>query len=188
MSSSRSRRSLTAFASVAALAVLATLGFQSSAVSHGFHAVPAPPASPTSADQIQNIDQVRTAIKAYYGDTPTTTVDPVPNSVDGKDNALHVASPTGAYAKEAGPAREVRGQLPHEARPRLEARSTGSKAILLDVDDTSLNTYNYEIYSNFTYNPSTNGGVRGRGRLPGRVRDAGPRARRPRRPATRCSS
>ena len=81
MSSSRSHRTLTAFASVAALAVLATLGFQSSAVSHGFHAVPAPPASPTSADQIQNIDQVRTAIKAYYGDTPTTTVDPVPNSV-----------------------------------------------------------------------------------------------------------
>ena len=100
MSSSRSHRTLTAFASVAALAVLATLGFQSSAVSHGFHAVPAPPASPTSADQIQNIDQVRTAIKAYYGDTPTTTVDPVPNSVDGKDTALHVASPTGAYAQE----------------------------------------------------------------------------------------
>ena len=33
------------------------------------HAVAAPPANPTSADQIQNIDQVKTAIKAYYGDT-----------------------------------------------------------------------------------------------------------------------
>ena len=156
MSSSRSHRTLTAFASVAALAVLATLGFQSSAVSHGFHAVPAPPASPTSADQIQNIDQVRTAIKAYYGDTPTTTVDPVPNSVDGKDSALHVASPTGAYAQET--ARLEKSALSYLAKSHgPKHASTGSKAILLDVDDTSLNTYNYEIYSNFTYAPSTNG-------------------------------
>ena len=159
MSSSRSRRSLTAFASVAALAALATLGFQSSAVSHGFHAVAAPPASPTSADQIQNIDQVRTAIKAYYGDTLTTTVDPVPNSVDGKDNALHVASPTSAYAKElARLEKSATGYLTQShGHEHGSKHSTGTKAILLDVDDTSLNTYDYEIYSNFAYNPSTNG-------------------------------
>ena len=29
------------------------------------------------ANQIQNLDQVKTAIKAYYGDTATTTLDPV---------------------------------------------------------------------------------------------------------------
>ena len=40
------------------------------------HAVPPPPAQPTSASQIQNVDQVKTAIKAYYGDTVTTTPDP----------------------------------------------------------------------------------------------------------------
>ncbi len=28
--------------------------------------------------------------------------------------------------------------------------------MLFDVDDTTLNTYNYEIYSNFVYNPTTN--------------------------------
>ena len=27
---------------------------------------------------------------------------------------------------------------------------------MLDIDDTSLNTYNYEIYSNFVFNPTTN--------------------------------
>jgi predicted secreted acid phosphatase len=32
----------------------------------------------------------------------------------------------------------------------------GTPAILLDVDDTTLNTYSYEIYSNFVYNPTTN--------------------------------
>ena len=157
MSSSRSRRSLTALASVAAMAGLATLGLQSSAVSHGFHAVPAPPASPTNANQIQNIDQVRTAIKAYYGDTPTSTVDPVPNSVDGKDTALHVASPTGAYADEmARLEKSAEGYL-GSGQEHGSKHGTGSKAILLDVDDTSLNTYNYEIYSNFAYNPTTNG-------------------------------
>ena len=61
--------------------------------------VPAPPANPTSADQIQNIDQVKTAIKGYYGDTPTSQVDPS-TTVDGKDNALHQFSPTSAYANE----------------------------------------------------------------------------------------
>src|SRR5437762_13762848 len=64
------------------------------------NAVPPPPVSPTSADQIQNIDQVRTAIKAYYGDTPTTQVDPVPNTIDGRDVLLHTFSPDSAYAHE----------------------------------------------------------------------------------------
>jgi predicted secreted acid phosphatase len=32
-----------------------------------------------------------------------------------------------------------------------------TKAILLDVDDTSLATWNYEIFSNWAFNPATNG-------------------------------
>jgi predicted secreted acid phosphatase len=32
-----------------------------------------------------------------------------------------------------------------------------NKAILFDIDDTTLNTYSYEIYSNFVFNPTTNG-------------------------------
>jgi len=140
----RSRRSLTALLVVAALAALAVLGFQTGAVSRTFQPVPAPPANPTNSHQIQNIDQVRTAIKAYYKDR-----------VDGKtpygtDN--HVPSADGAYAKEVGRlARSAAGYL-GDAKASKGAR----KAILLDVDDTSLNTYNYEIYSNFAYSPATN--------------------------------
>ena len=52
-------------------------------------AVPPPPAQPTSADQIQNVDQVKTAIKAYYGDTIDR---PGVNPVDGAP--LHTFSPT----------------------------------------------------------------------------------------------
>ncbi|MEO5709235.1 MAG: HAD family acid phosphatase [Nocardioidaceae bacterium] len=141
----RGRRSLSALIAVAVLAVVAVLGFQTSAVSRSFHAVPAPPANPTNSNQIQNIDQVRTAIKAYYGDSgPTSTFDPV----DGK-TALHFATPTSAYAKEVG-------RLEKSAAGYLKKAHGSDKAILLDVDDTSLNTYNYEIYSNFAYNPTTN--------------------------------
>jgi hypothetical protein len=141
----RGRRSLGALVAVAVLAVLAVLGFQTSAVSRAFHAVPAPPANPTNSNQIQNIDQVRTAIKAYYGDSgATSTMDPVNGTT-----ALHYATPTSAYAKEVG-------RLEKSASGYLKKAHGSHKAILLDVDDTSLNTYNYEIYSNFAYNPTTN--------------------------------
>ncbi|MGZ4291839.1 MAG: hypothetical protein ACXVQQ_04520, partial [Gaiellaceae bacterium] len=89
------RQLLTIFAAAAVVAIAAA-GF-AGALSGS---VPAPPANPTSADQIQNIDQVKTAIKGYYGDTTTGQVDPVDNSVDGGDKALHQFSPTSAYANE----------------------------------------------------------------------------------------
>jgi predicted secreted acid phosphatase len=118
---------------------------------HGHQSVPAPPAHPTSASQIQNIDQVKTAIKAYYGDTVTTVNDPVPDSVDGKANALHQFSPDSAYAHEVkGIARNAGKYLAHHHK------RTAGKAIIFDIDDTTLNTYSYEIYSNFVYNPATN--------------------------------
>src|SRR3954470_8761391 len=62
--------------------------------------VPAPPTSPTSADQIQNIDQVKTAIKGYYGATLTAPDDRVPNSHDNAPIKLHAFSPSSAYADE----------------------------------------------------------------------------------------
>jgi hypothetical protein len=141
----RGRRSLAALLAVAAVALLTVVGLQTSAVSRAFHAVPAPPAHPTNSNQIQNIDQVRTAIKAYYGDSgATSTMDPVNGTTP-----LHYATPTSAYAKEVA-------RLEKSAAGSLKKAHGGHRAILLDVDDTSLNTYNYEIYSNFAYNPTTN--------------------------------
>jgi hypothetical protein len=116
-------------------------------------AVPVPPTSPTSASQIQNIDQVKTAIKGYYGDTTTAQVDPVPNDIDGGDKALHQFSPTGSYANEM--AGIVDGAMRYLRKPNAGSGS-GTKAVLFDVDDTTLNTYSYEIYSSFVYNPATN--------------------------------
>ncbi len=144
------RRSLTAFVVVAFLAVTAALGLQTAVASKDAPAVPAPPTQPTRADQIQNIDQVKTAIKAYYGDTVDgTTPYGTPN---------HVPSADGAYAHEmAGLAKKASAYLAHPRHGKGTHTASGAKAILLDVDDTSLNTYNYEIYSNFVYDPTSNG-------------------------------
>src|SRR4051812_27610425 len=146
------RRVFAAAAASAALGATLLVGSSSATARNYYRAVPAPPAVPTSADQIQNIDQVKTAIKGYYGDTLTSQVDPVSNTVDGKDNLLHQSSPTSNYATE------VSGIVnsAEMALRKHKALTTPNRAVLFDVDDTTLNTYSYEIYSNFVYNPSTN--------------------------------
>jgi hypothetical protein len=142
-------------AAVATVSVFSVLGFVTagSATPSAHHvatrAVPPPPAAPTNADQIQNLDQVETAIEAYYGDTPTTTPDPVDGTT-----MLHVPSPNGAYAKQMY---RIEGRAErYLARRSHSGNQEKNKAIVLDVDDTTLNTYNYEIYSNFGYDPTTN--------------------------------
>jgi hypothetical protein len=146
-------RQLLAILGAAAVVALAAAGL-AGALSGS---VPPPPANPTSADQIQNIDQVKTAIKAYYGDTTTNQLDPVPNDIDGKDTALHQFSGTSAYANEmAGIVSDAEKYLKNPPGSGNGKKFSGHKAILFDIDDTTLNTYSYEIYSNFVFNPTTN--------------------------------
>ena len=141
-------RQLLAILGAAVLVALAAAGL-AGALSDS---VPAPPANPTSADQIQNIDQVKTAIKGYYGDTPTGQLDPVAGTV-----ALHQFSPTGAYAGElAGLVSDAEKYLDNPPGSGNGKKFSGTKAILFDIDDTTLNTYSYEIYSNFVFNPTSN--------------------------------
>jgi hypothetical protein len=143
--------SATAVVAVAILAVLGFVSAGSAAPTHhttSAHAVPAPPVAPTNANQIQNLDQVVSAIKAYYGDTPTETPDPVNGTT-----MLHVPSPTGAYAKQM---HRIEARAEQYLVRRDHNAVAKKKAIVLDIDDTSLNTYNYEIYSNFVYDPTTN--------------------------------
>jgi HAD superfamily, subfamily IIIB (Acid phosphatase) len=147
-----------AVASAAAGLALGVPGF--ALANHGGWSVPPPPANPTSDSQIQNLDQVKTAIKGYYGDTTTTTPDPVNGAT-----VLHQYNPDGAYAHQVeGIAEEAAQRLGHH-HGWTHGRSVdhgdhggdhGTKAILFDIDDTTLNTYSYEIYSNFVYNPTTN--------------------------------
>jgi hypothetical protein len=92
--------------------------------------------TPHSEKQVTNIDVLRQQLRNYYGD-------PLGTGTFADDSY---------YAKEA---RSVAAagtrwiSVPHHTRK--------TKAILLDVDDTSLATWNYEIFSNWAFNPATNG-------------------------------
>ena len=151
-SSMRPRRAVrVAVLAAVAAAALIVLALPGSAIGLIRDAVAPPPAVPTSADQIQNIDQVKTAIKGYYGDMiDPTRVNPIDNT------PIHTFSPNGSYANEM--AGIVNGAENYLTRPRLRGTDTFTtkKAVLFDVDDTTLNTFSYEIYSNFVYNPTSN--------------------------------
>jgi predicted secreted acid phosphatase len=149
------RTATVAIASAAAGMALAVPGL--AVAGHTGQAVPPPPANPTRADQIQNIDQVKTAIHGYYGDTTAdpNTVDLPPDLAAQVGTAtIHQFTDDSAYAHET---EGIAAQAAKYLNQQAHKKHHGKKAILFDVDDTLLNTYSYEIYSNFVYNPTTNG-------------------------------
>jgi hypothetical protein len=92
--------------------------------------------TPQKADQITNIDVLRIQIERYYGDP-------------GKTGVFGANS---NYAKEASSVAAAGARwLKAQAK-----KSSGMPAIVLDVDDTTLTTWNYEIHSNWAYNPTDN--------------------------------
>jgi hypothetical protein len=101
---------------------------------------------PTSADQVTNLDILRSQLKNYYG-TPTAVTG---MSACNKD----LVSPADSnYSKEAaGVAADGGRWLSTGWRP-----TGATKAIVLDVDDTTLATWNYELCSNWAFDPVTNG-------------------------------
>ena len=92
--------------------------------------------TPRSEKQVTNIDVLRQQLRNYYGD-------PLGSGNFSADSN---------YAKEA---KSVAADGKRWLATRHHTR--GTKAILLDVDDTSLATWNYEIASNWAFNPATNG-------------------------------
>ncbi len=92
--------------------------------------------TPRFADQVTNLDVLRQQIRNYYGD-------PLGTGVAGDDSN---------YAKEAR-----RAALSGALWLRLPHHVHATKAIVLDVDDTTLVTWSYEIFSNWAFNPTTNG-------------------------------
>jgi predicted secreted acid phosphatase len=104
--------------------------------------------TPKLADQMTNIDVLRQEIKNYYG-VPTATTGSGPTA--GWTLPLHLDS---NYADQA---EKVAADGNHWLAAKANAASTPQKkAIVLDVDDTTLATFNYELYSNWDYNPTTN--------------------------------
>jgi hypothetical protein len=93
--------------------------------------------TPHSENQITNIDVLRQQIANYYGD-------PLRSGVFAADSS---------YAKEA---KGVAGQGAAYLTAHASSRTAAKKAIVLDVDDTTLATWNYEIASNWAYDGTKN--------------------------------
>ncbi len=98
--------------------------------------------TPQSERQMTNIDVARAYAKNYYG-APSATSGPS-GSWDAPLNQ------TSNYANEA---RSVAAKGIHWLHSH---RKVANRAIVLDVDDTTLTTWNYELYSNWDFNPTTN--------------------------------
>jgi len=103
--------------------------------------------TPHFADQVTNLDVLRQQIKNYYGD---------PLAATGPSGTW--ASPLNPDSNYAHEAAFVADDGAHWLAARAHAHYKADlKAIVLDVDDTTLATWNYELYSNWDYNPATNG-------------------------------
>jgi predicted secreted acid phosphatase len=104
--------------------------------------------TPKLADQMTNIDVLRQEIKNYYG---------VPNATTGSGATAGWTLPLNPDSNYANEAEKVAADGSHWLAAKAHAKSTSTKkAIVLDVDDTTLATFNYELYSNWDYNPTTN--------------------------------
>jgi hypothetical protein len=126
---------------VAVLAVVAIVG--AGAVAYAGGSGPGTTGyTPNKADQVTNIDVLRAEIKNYYG---------VPNAK---------AGPTGTWADPLNPdsnyAHETESVASEGTHWLTAQDKVPQKAIVLDVDDTTLATWNYELFSNWDYNPATN--------------------------------
>jgi predicted secreted acid phosphatase len=98
--------------------------------------------TPRSESQMQNIDVGRAWAKNYYG---------AHNAPSGPNGAWD--APLNLESNYANEARSVASRGQHWLHARRHVRD---RAIVLDVDDTTLTTWNYELYSNWDFNPTTN--------------------------------
>lgn len=131
------RRARLGAATVAALATgTAVFGIGQATAEHSV---------PRTDKEIPNLTQVQDKIKAYYGDTVTA---------DGE----HYASPHSNYARQVrGIEAKARGYLSKALAQHGRTGKQGKDgkqakpAIVLDMDDTTLLTYNYELQVGFHY-------------------------------------
>jgi hypothetical protein len=130
----------------AALAAVLGLSLVAGGVAYAASAPAIQTSTPKFADQVTNIDVLRQQIKNYYGDPLAVT-----GSAGTWASALNLDS---NYAKEAS---SVAADGARWLATGWRGKASGKKAVVIDVDDTTLATWNYEIYSNWDYNPGTNG-------------------------------
>ena len=98
--------------------------------------------TPRTEAQTTNVDVARAWAKNYYG---------AHTAVAGPNGTWY--TPLNLESNYANEARSVADHTDHWLSAR---RHVPHRAIVLDVDDTTLTTWNYELYSNWDFNPTTN--------------------------------
>jgi predicted secreted acid phosphatase len=98
--------------------------------------------TPRTEAQTTNVDVARAWAKNYYG---------AHTAVSGPNGTWY--TPLNLESNYANEARSVADHTDHWLSAR---RHVPHRAIVLDVDDTTLTTWNYELYSNWDFNPTTN--------------------------------
>jgi hypothetical protein len=131
----KSRRRWYTMATVAAAAAAAA-GLIGGGVASAQGSAPAPPAPRTDAS-IPNLGLTEMRIEAYYGDPSGTGV----------------PSAQSNYAKQTD---GITAATRHYLQSRLGHAAHGKPALVLDIDDTSLITYGYEISEGFGFTPASN--------------------------------
>jgi predicted secreted acid phosphatase len=136
----RTRRSLwlalvVAVAALAAVAAVAVAG-RGGPADLGF--------TPKTEFQMQNIDVGRAWAKNFYG---------APTAVAGSGATATWDAPLNQTSNYANEARSVAAK---GTKWLGSNKKVANRAIILDVDDTTLTTWNYELYSNWDFNPTTN--------------------------------
>lgn len=96
---------------------------------------------PKTADQVTNLDILRLQLKGYYG-TPAAAI-----GMAACDWDLAPAADSNYAAEAAGVAADGARWLSSGRR----ATSNATRAIVLDVDDTALANWNYELCSNWAF-------------------------------------
>ena len=100
--------------------------------------------TPKTEAQMTNIDVARAYAKNYYG---------APTAVSGSGATATWDAPLNVTSNYANEARSVAAK---GVKWLTRHRNVANRAIVLDVDDTTLTTWNYELYSNWDFNPTTN--------------------------------
>jgi len=121
-------------AAVAMAATVAVAGLQPADLSF----------TPKTEAQMTNIDVARAYAKNYYG---------APSAVAGTGATATWDAPLNLDSNYADEARSVARK---GAKWLASHAQVPNRAIVLDVDDTTLTTWNYELYSNWDFNPGTN--------------------------------
>jgi hypothetical protein len=147
----RRRRSLPVIAGTLIAAAGLVLGGVATASAHNGHSTPDPTPAPNAApprngDAIPNVTTVESQIEAFYGKASATY--PVVGAVT-------VPASNSNYARQLT---SIEGQAKRylASVTNAKAHAHGKPALIFDIDDTTLNTYDYEVANQFGYTPASN--------------------------------